>query len=1104
VNAQDQSADQQPLHDAEMQQVLGVLSSHPKGMQWRSRISFSLALLLSGWLTWHLVPLLSLHHMKGMLASLFPAGLFGRLLQSSSALPQQVRDFSQSFLQPPSPSWSDRDLWMWFVLAFLAGLLVATGLSDRWAAFQAKKLDLKGFSKAETWPFPVLLAVAVVGLLFALPVAAFVMRWLPLRWEIFVDAALLSLLWALLAWAGLANPTNKKRRFTFLLGAAALWAVPFYNAVVGFFSQGIGSVLFGTAGKLTLTPVLMPAWLEWTLLGAGLVLFLAWIFWPKSEKRAKTAAESAESAPLDHKAVVDEVLASLRTDHRVVKALDEVAAQRTSPPSANPAFWPLFMHGLVPTNDQITFLEKHRTGSFEFARRVQENPEQSDWWNGFNLLLAGSGGSGRTTALIAAALYSATAGGATSLVIAPRPDKRRWLCHRIKDALVAANLHTHFDCEELTAGGVLSIAQHGRGAPSLLVVTPQDLEEHIFGLGRFAEDATDPESVRKSHEQNLRLEALVNSLHAVFVENLSDFDPVPRSHLAFQLEKLRLRMAAKGRGMTSVAACPAVDADAASVLGARIFGETGFRPDRDLVVLHPAQVEKACLAVEIETTDPAAVSEEVTGALLRKNLSTVLFRKGIDEESCAEQQRKISAAAGGGRLVVIGDLDQRFEGGKEFDSVVYQNLTTLDATVAVGLRFAGETTVVFHIRPSAYSLLIEPEDSAMPVVAGRESPPLVTHHTVSFWSGCEAGDNVEQDWMRRLVPEIAGPNGTGSSNPPLIELTQTQGAPGTAWHQLIAFQRAAPAAFRPVGTTSVPDNDLSLAASPNGGTNKISIARKPSDAVSVSTKLRWISSAGQSMGQWSLDNSPVFLLRTEDGTFSAASVNSDGRDITIAARHYVGKGDDLLLPSVSFGWEFPSTAVLETIGGGTDFGASWFRVMEGDKTSRFEILGELSGLISEKGLFSAQTAAPFRFDATASMVVVGSETAEVIAASGCAAGSWSTSAADNDRRFLYDATVALTAFLCSRFNGPSNFCWPVVFNDKSRTVIWIIEPTSTGSSVSSLLFALLATSSFRETFLHAVKQYDQDSLRKRLPPAPRIGSQRQPEPQAAQPVQNPS
>jgi hypothetical protein len=1080
------SGSPEPVHDEQMRDVLGLLSSHPKGMRWRARLSCSLALLGSGWITFHLVPMLAYHHATTWLSSLFPVGLFGRLMESSNAIPQQVRELSRDLSKQWTTTWSGQEVWVWFGVAFIGGALVATGLSDRWAALQAKRLDLKGFTKGESWSFPVALALGVVGLLFVLPVAAFTLRWIPPRWEILADTGLLTLFWSLLAWAGLSNPGAKKRRFPFLLGAGALWAAPLYNSVIGFFSTGLGSLFLGQAGKVPFAALTIPPFLEWGLLISGLVSFLAWMFWPKSRAAQPQEETADKAADVDHEAVVNEVLAALRTSHRVLKPLSQIEAGKTSPLTANPAFWPLFMHRLTPTNDQITFLEKHRTGSLEFARRVQESPGQSDWWNGFNLLLTGYPGSGRSTALIAAALYSATAGGATSLVIAPRPDKRRWLCSRINEVLRDSGMHTHFACEEMTAAGVRSYIEGVRRAPTVLVATTQDLEDHVFGLGRLAEDPSDPDSVRKSREQNLRLEALVASMHSVFVENLGDFDPVPRSHLAFQLEKLRLRLASKGRGMTTVVTAPPVSGDSAAVLGARIFGETGFRPDRDTVVLHPAPLEKKCLSVEVESDEPAALAEEIAGALLRKNLATVLFRKGIDEESCSEQQKKLAAAAGGGRLVVLGDLDQQFEGGRQFDSVVYQNLTTVDASIAVGLRFGGQTTVVFHVKPATSSLLVEPEQTAMPVVAGRESPPLVAHHSLSFWSGLEAGDNVERDWTRRLAPEVGLSASAKSSPQTLLELNSTGAAPGTPWHELVAFVRAAPAAFRPIATGAIPDDDLAFRATRSG---KLSLSAKPADEIQSSpTKLRWISGAGQAMGNWSVDNSPVLLLHREDGTFSAASVKAEGEDIAVAARHYSGKGDDLILPAVDLEWKIPGSCAFETIGGGPDYGACWFRVRSAYRAAGFEVLGQLQGLVSEKGLLSAQRSVPFRFPAGCSLIVGGQETSEAYLSSRCEEESWSTTNPLADRTYVYDTSVRLASFLCSHFSGPANFCWPLVFKERGRTLVWLLEPATTGASVSELLFALLATAEFRGKFLPLLSDTSSPEASKILPPAPRIGS----------------
>ena len=1087
--AADKTVDEEiVVHDPAMQAVLGPFSSHPKGMQWRSRVSFAFALILTGWLTWQLVPLLSFHHAKGILASFIPKGLFTMLVQSSSALPQEVREFSLGYMQTAPSSWADFELWRWFAIALLASLLVAAGLSDRWAAFQAKKLDMRGCTAGERWPFPVGLALLFVLLVFALPAAAFVMNWLPVRWEIFLDLALVTLLWSLLAWAALSNPSKKKRRFLYLAGAAALWAVPLYNFATGFFSYGLGSWLLAGTGFPALPPVALPPGVEMGMLNGGLAAFLAWIFLPK-KPRKPDAAEEKKEQQLDHRAVVEEILAGLSTPHRVVKPLDEVERPRVSDISASPSFWPVLMGGVVPTVDQVTFLEKHRTGSLEFARRVQDDLQHSDWWNGFNLLLAGTPGSGRTSALIAAALYSAVAGGTVSLVIAPRPDKRRWLAQRIGETLRAVGLHTHFNCEELTAGGVRTIIESGRPAPSVLVATPQDLEDHLFGLGRMAEDPSDAASVVKSRDQNSRLEALFASMPAVFVENLSDFDPVPRSHLAFQLEKLRLHLAARGRGMVAVVVAPPVEGSAAATLGTRLFGETGFRPDRDVVSLRPPPLEKTCLAIELDSSAPAGLAEEITGALLKKNLATVLFRKGIDEESCAEQQRKLAAAGGGGRLVVLGDLDQQFDGSHDFDSVVYQNLTTMDATVAVGLRFGGETTVVFHVRPDTSSLLIEPESTAMPVLAGRESPPLVSFHSVSLWSGLDSGDNIEEDWMKRLMPRDAGSSSQTLAGTPLVELRIVPPAPHTDWANLVALDRASPAAFQPVGTAAIPDDTLASAAGGNDTKRLLSFLRRAAPARANSTRLLWVSAAGQDMGRWPVENSPVLLLHSENGTFAAASVKRQGDAWAVAARHYNGSGDDLLMAAVQLSWQLPPTARLEAVGGGPDFGASWFRVLDGSRTVSFEVEGELSGLVSERGLVSAQTPAPFRFPASASLVFIGHDSADPSHEDQWWRGPWQTRHTPaGGTEFSYETTAAFSRFVCSDFNGPANFCWPAAFRGTKGTLLWLLEPANTGPSFSSMMFDLLATAAFREKLFPLISDNNQSALDDRLPPAPRIGT----------------
>jgi hypothetical protein len=289
-------------------------------------------------------------------------------------------------------------------------------------------------------------------------------------------------------------------------------------------------------------------------------------------------------------------------------------------------------------------------------------------------------------------------------------------------------------------------------------------------------------------------------------------------------------------------------------------------------------------------------------------------------------------------------------------------------------------------------------------------------------------------------------------------------------------------------TAAVPDDDLALDSSRISNGARISLARKAEDAVSTSTKLHWVSAAGQSMAHWAIDHSPILLLRSEDGTFSAASVRANGGDIKITARHYAGKGDDLLLPAVNFEWEVPASASLEMIGGGTDFGARWFRVLDSQSSAKVQVSGRLCGLVSESGLCSSQSPVPFAFEAYCSPVLVGSITSDNPDDTQFLSGAWSTDSSLAGRAYLYETTHTLTAFLCSRFSGPANFCWPVVFNDNGRILVWLIEPATTGLAVSSFIFALLATADFREDMLSVIGSSSHEANGRRLPPAPRIGS----------------
>jgi hypothetical protein len=1102
------SSQENPPIDKEMRDhVLGPLSSHPFWIRWRSKFVYPLTLVIVGFLTWKFIPQLLLHHVMEFFFGLIPKGLFNLLLESADALPEGVRQLGGivTAAKPDAP-WLDPQYKIWLAAALFSGFVIAISLCNKWACMQAGLGKVSPSNKgkmiaddlaegdgltsatskaiveeakerssefidqvADDLTVPVIIAIGVALCVVVLPAMAYQLHWLPHLWEIALDLTLLAGLWVLVVLSRVPTEADpRKRRWWLLLVGIGFWAVPVYNAVVKFFTQGMGAALFSK--PVPAKPVGMDPRLTTALWVLGAIALLAWFFWRKGLKQEKA---KDELTTVEQQDLVAQILAELKTPHRETKPLAPIQLGEVSDKPTAPSFWPLFTGGIIPTSDQMAYFEKFRAGWLELMTRVEEAPETSDWWNGFNLLLMGGPGSGKTTALIASALHAALAGGVRPLLIVPRADKRRWLVSRIGEILATSRLDTNFNCGELDSRAVRLFVERGEPLPTLFVATPDDIESSLFGMVRDGND-------EERRERTARYECLLESLSAVMIENLADFDPIGRSHLAFQIEKIRLHLASKGIAMVSVAASPKLDEQGAVAMGSRLFGETGFRPERDTVALRLPPTEKQCQSVELTSPKPADLAEEIASCLLRRDLAAILLRKGIDEEACAEQQKKISAAAGAGHLVVLGDLDQRVVHDGGFDSIVYQNLTTLDATVAVGLRFKGDSTVLFHVRPESRPLLIEPKESALPSLAAAGSPALSLLHTVSLWSTLRDGAVMESEWLKRLLPGYSREKTPQVSGKQLVELRLEPGLSGT--NDLVILSRSA-ASIQPIDAKSIPTTSIFPQVSAAGDNHALSIIRRNEKDLKESTCYRWVSGTGQIMSSQSVEYSPVLILRSDDGTFAAGSMHrtEDGR-IAITARHYAGRGEDTVLPILELNWKSEG-ASLRMKGGGQDYGVSWNELVQGDRPAEITVRGEVAGLVSESGLESRQTGIPFEFPALLSAVLLHGEAQEglEIEPDGC----WNTTKATDNRVCNPDATRRIAEFLCENVDGASNFCWPIVFSQAGKVVIWLLEPSGTGQSVSKILFELLAGKAFREEWIKCLSSESFGSGF--LAPAPRIG-----------------
>jgi hypothetical protein len=1121
--------------DKEMRDgALGPLSSHPYWMKWRTRLLYPIGLGVAGYLTCKVVPMLAFYQAKQFVYGFLPVGLLDSLLNSSTAVPDSLRDIGRTLLAKPEQTWSDPRFATWIGLAFAAGAVIAIGLCDRFASRRAARLKValvqpeqggasskdvveglesggsvlgvaqhllakevgSRLEEAAAAPFkddltiPTIVAFAVVTVVVVIPAAAYVLHLLPPLWESALDTMLISGLWILLAKAGLSNDSGQPRRWWGIPLSMLFFAVPVYNSVIGFFTTGLGSLIFPT--PISLHPVTISGHMTTALWILGAVTAVGWFCFPKRPKKQKDDEEK-DVETIDHAALVDEILSELRTPYRLVKPLSTLEAGPVSELSAAPSFWPIFTGGLTPTADEMSFLEKFRAGTLELFVRAQSDPTKSDWWNGFNLMLSGPSGSGKSTCLIAGALYASIVGGGRPLVIVPRADKKRWMCTRINRMLAEVRLDTHHECGQLDARSVGLWMEAAAPLPSIMVATPEDLEEVLFQVPRDGEG-------EELKMKVARYECLNESFTSVFVENLGDFDAISRSHLTFQLEKLRLHLASLGRAMVSVVATPLLDKSEVPALGARLFGETGFRPDRDSVILRIPPPGKECDAVEITSDKPAELAEEIARCLMKRELSMILLRKGIDEEACAEQQKKLSAEAGGGTLVVLGDLDQP-PGEDDVESVIYQNLTTLDATLAVGLRFPGKSTLVFHIRPSESPLLIESGDGALPVMASGEASALAPIHAASLFGTLRESAVLEGEWIKRLLPRYAQAARGKPVGKPLAELRLEPSHDGNPGNDLLVLVRAS-ASMAGIDTGNIPLNGLSVRIEASSIGSSLHFAEDEVGDLPRSTLARWISTSGQVMAQWSVEHAPLLLLRSEDGSFSAGSVKKDNQDIMVVARHYQGRGDDTTLPAVEISWEIPNQSVMDVRGGGKDYGLSWYETMSGEDMLAVRVMGVISGLISERGLFSGQADVPFAFTATVTPILLDPEDPATFAAGSLQTGVWDTRICGNgsSRRILALETHRISEFFCREFNGASSLAWPVVFESSGRRILWLIEPVGTGPSISRMLFQLLSATEFRQRFKDFLAS--DPSVQQMIPQAPRIGpsSLRQQAPEAEVPI----
>lgn len=719
--------------------------------------------------------------------------------------------------------------------------------------------------------------------------------------------------------------------------------------------------------------------------------------------------------------------------------------------------------GVRPTVDQAAFFEsfdssyRKLVASLGYTHKAGDGP-------GADFLLTGEPGTGRTTSLLACAVYAAFVRGQRVLFLVP-DEQRQDAIKQVLDAFLRrARLDYYVQIGVVDEPSVRSwITRPDAPIPNVMVSTLEALEKELYG-GRFTAEG-----------EVERLRQVIRLLEVVLVDDFLDFADVERSHLPFALSKHRLLLASDYVPMQLVVTCGPLANIARDVLVRRLFkvargdsvqwlrpreGQRGWR-----VSLIADDVKQA-----IDALIPACIDASEEG------LDVVLYRRGIDRQTREAQQAVLRQQVSKGSVTVLSDLDQPLSREDEVDAVFYQVAVYHDVCVALRLKMGHGQTVVFAVSPRD-DVHEEIPDGVVPILADRTAMPLLVSHLHSALRLIRPATPVDdEEWLQFGVEFEELETGRASAHLARFDRDEwddedSRYPTGGLWPYVVL--RTEQSDYEPIDVHTLPTGIRQLRRHPTEPTFYITSDRSKEDSRTTARWSRWRLDDHRAPRTVDLAHLSHFRLVAGPDVYVPRRIESKSERIDVSVARWQGDGSsDYYLPVWRLAWSIPAGAQSGgDRGGGEQHGVGWYG-LDLDDDPRVD--ATICGRMNDAGMESRTPPVKFAYPARVAALILApndlpgermqQDEGRLLE------GDWSTDRGE----FLPGLTGALSYAFNARIPGLLFFAKVLAFRlegdrrELGRAACFLVQPDTAGQTVLPLLSQLFVNDPERHSFFRSV------------------------------------
>lgn len=337
----------------------------------------------------------------------------------------------------------------------------------------------------------------------------------------------------------------------------------------------------------------------------------------KAVNDADLAAREAEAR---HRQLVEWTLRlaqecgfSPEAPHELLPESDEVS------PACEDSSFDLLFDGRRPTIDQFKALRDFN----DLSIRCIDDPEGRVDGTGFEMILEGPAGSGRSSVLDAMALLTLLGQGTGTVMLVADAGRINFAIQRLRKRIESIHLAPYATIG--TIQDAWSCAGRGEAPPDICVTTPELWEQ--FLPGQMVREGTDFDTAR----------SLMVLYSTLLVDDWLEHPVEVSAHLPFILDKHRLFLESEILPRACVVVFPSLTATGRNLAVSRLMGDAGVIDESRQVnrLRHRHLPATPLVDVVCDSVDDAI--DKLASALSQSGEASILLRKGIDFEEAERQ-----------------------------------------------------------------------------------------------------------------------------------------------------------------------------------------------------------------------------------------------------------------------------------------------------------------------------------------------------------------------------------------------------------------------------------------------------------------------------------